>query len=186
MIAAALIFGACCATTPRQAGAGDQGAAVVTIALNLLALWKQEPRDRERAARMETETHADFIDAWRLCARADGGGLLVVIALGTLGFGMADVLLEPYGGQVLDLTVSHDDETDGGLCAWRADRVRHRLRVLGCGRDADRRGAVGHDHRASRPLPPSSPRGHLGSAALFVAGHAGSPASAPACSATAR
>jgi hypothetical protein len=84
-----------------------QGAAVVTVALNLVAMWKQEPRDRARAARMETETHADFIDAWRLFVRGRTAvGLLVVIALGTMGFGMADVLLEPYGGHVLDLTVA--------------------------------------------------------------------------------
>jgi BCD family chlorophyll transporter-like MFS transporter len=33
-------------------------------------------------------------------------GLLVVIGLGTFGFGMADVLLEPYGGQALGLSVA--------------------------------------------------------------------------------
>jgi MFS transporter, BCD family, chlorophyll transporter len=82
-----------------------QGAAVITIALNLTALWKQEPRDRARANRIET--HPEFIDAWRLFVRGRTAiGLLVVIALGTMGFGMADVLLEPYGGQVLDLSVS--------------------------------------------------------------------------------
>jgi BCD family chlorophyll transporter-like MFS transporter len=32
--------------------------------------------------------------------------LLVVIGLGTMGFGMADVLLEPYGGHVLDFSVA--------------------------------------------------------------------------------
>ena len=32
--------------------------------------------------------------------------LLTVIALGTAGFGMADVLLEPYGGQVLQMSVA--------------------------------------------------------------------------------
>jgi BCD family chlorophyll transporter-like MFS transporter len=93
--------------TPGKLVQVVQGAAVVTVALNLVALWKQEPRDRARAARMETETHADFIDAWRLFVRGRTAvGLLVVIALGTMGFGMADVLLEPYGGQVLDLSVA--------------------------------------------------------------------------------
>ena len=108
MIAAALIFGYLLQDyTPGKLVQVVQGAAVVTIALNLLALWKQEPRDRARAARMETETHADFIDAWRLFVRGKTAvGLLVVIALGTMGFGMADVLLEPYGGQVLDLSVA--------------------------------------------------------------------------------
>jgi BCD family chlorophyll transporter-like MFS transporter len=32
--------------------------------------------------------------------------LLAVIALGTAGFGMADVLMEPFGGQVLAMTVA--------------------------------------------------------------------------------
>jgi BCD family chlorophyll transporter-like MFS transporter len=32
--------------------------------------------------------------------------LLAVIACGTAGFGMADVILEPFGGQVLGMTVS--------------------------------------------------------------------------------
>jgi BCD family chlorophyll transporter-like MFS transporter len=40
-------------------------------------------------------------------ARADGIiRLLVVICLGTFGFGMADALLEPYGGQVLGLSIA--------------------------------------------------------------------------------
>jgi BCD family chlorophyll transporter-like MFS transporter len=108
MIAAALIFGAFLSDySPGKLVRVVQGAAVVTVALNLLALWKQEPRDRDRARRMETETHADFIDAWRLFVRGRTAvGLLVVIGLGTMGFGMADVLLEPYGGQVLDLSVA--------------------------------------------------------------------------------
>jgi BCD family chlorophyll transporter-like MFS transporter len=134
---------------------------------------------------METETHADFIDAWRLFVRGRTAvGLLAVIALGTMGFGMADVLLEPYGGQVLDLTVAHDDTADRGLARRHADRVRHRLRVLGCGRDpADVAG--GARIGASRPSPPSSlppiwAAGALRGWARWLAG------SAPACSATAR
>ena len=39
--------------------------------------------------------------------------LLVIIGLGTFGFGMADVLLEPYGGQALNFSVGRDNETDG-------------------------------------------------------------------------
>jgi BCD family chlorophyll transporter-like MFS transporter len=106
MIASALIFGWLLQDyTPGKLVRVVQGAAVVTVALNLLALWKQEPRDRERANRVET--HPEFIDAWRLFVRGRTAiGLLVVIALGSMGFGMADVLLEPYGGQVLDLSVA--------------------------------------------------------------------------------
>ncbi|PWK62571.1 PucC family protein [Roseicyclus mahoneyensis] len=106
MIASALIFGWLLQDyTPGRLIRVVQGAAVVTVALNLIALWKQEPRDRARANRVET--HPEFIDAWRLFVRGRTAvGLLIVIALGTMGFGMADVLLEPYGGQVLDLSVA--------------------------------------------------------------------------------
>ncbi|MBF9061228.1 MFS transporter [Rhodobacterales bacterium HKCCSP123] len=106
MIGSALVFGWLLEPyTPGKLVQVVQGAAVVTVTLNLLALWKQEPRDRARAARVET--HPEFRDAWRMLVEGRTAvGLLVVIALGTMGFGMADVLLEPYGGQVLDLSVA--------------------------------------------------------------------------------
>jgi BCD family chlorophyll transporter-like MFS transporter len=82
-----------------------QGSAVVTIALNGLAMWKQEARNRTRAETPQPVVR--FADAWaRLAARPGMLRLLAVIALGTAGFGMADVLLEPYGGQVLHMTVA--------------------------------------------------------------------------------
>jgi BCD family chlorophyll transporter-like MFS transporter len=106
MIASALIFGWLLVDyTPGRLIQVVQGAAVITIALNLLALWKQEPRDRERAARSPVQQ--EFRDAWAMFIKGKTAvGLLVVIALGTMGFGMADVLLEPYGGQVLNLSVA--------------------------------------------------------------------------------
>lgn len=82
-----------------------QGTAVVTVVLNGLAMWKQEARDRQRAQRPRDE--AGFAEAWAgLAARPGMLRLLAVIACGTAGFGMADVLLEPFGGQVLDMTVA--------------------------------------------------------------------------------
>ena len=42
----------------------------------------------------------------RFRAGAHATRRLVVVGLGTMAFGMADVLLEPYGGQVLDWSVS--------------------------------------------------------------------------------
>jgi MFS transporter, BCD family, chlorophyll transporter len=106
MIGAALVFGWLLEPyTPGRLIQVVQGAAVVTIVLNLIALWKQEPRDRARAASLQAEPA--FRDAWRLFMQGRSAvGLLVVIALGTMGFGMADVVLEPYGGQVLNMAVS--------------------------------------------------------------------------------
>jgi len=82
-----------------------QGAAIVTIFVNVFAIWKQESRDRSRA--MAAVPQPEFGDAWRIFIRGEGAmGRLIVIGLGTAAFGMADVLLEPYGGQVLGMTVS--------------------------------------------------------------------------------
>ena len=106
MIASAFIFGALLENyTPGRLIQTIQGAAVVTIVLNAVAMWKQEARDRSRAAAPPTDF--GFADAWgRLTRRTSVVRLLIVIALGTAGFGMADVLLEPYGGQVLDMSVA--------------------------------------------------------------------------------
>jgi BCD family chlorophyll transporter-like MFS transporter len=46
-------------------------------------------------------------------------GCWSVIALGTMGFGMADVLLEPYGGQVLGLTVAQTTKLTAVLALAR-------------------------------------------------------------------
>ncbi|WP_299882317.1 PucC family protein [uncultured Sulfitobacter sp.] len=83
-----------------------QGAAVVTLLLNVIALWKQE-----RVAPMSQEERSapmpQFKDAWHdLTSGTEAGRLLVVIFLGTLAFNMQDVLLEPYGGEILGLSVS--------------------------------------------------------------------------------
>lgn len=83
-----------------------QGAALVTLLLNLIALWKQEkmsPMTREERA----APRPLFRDAWRdFAAGGQAGRLLVVVFLGTMGFNMQDVLLEPYGGEILGLSVS--------------------------------------------------------------------------------
>ena len=109
MVGAAFIYGALLEDyTPGRLIQVIQGTAVVTIALNLIALWQQEPRDRVRATAMRERTETPrFSDSWRKFIRYDGAlRLLVVIGLGTFAFGMADVLLEPYGGQVLAMSVA--------------------------------------------------------------------------------
>lgn len=106
MMISALIFGALLADyTPGRMIQVIQGAALLTVTLNLIAVWKQEPRDRGRASR--PPPNDDFKAAWQAFIAGDAAtSRLIVIALGTLGFGMADVLLEPYGGQVLGLSVA--------------------------------------------------------------------------------
>lgn len=82
-----------------------QGCGLATLILNVIALWKQEkvrPMSRtEREAPMPP-----FAEAWRQLAAQPGViRLLVSVVLGTLAFNMQDVLLEPYGGQILGLSV---------------------------------------------------------------------------------
>jgi BCD family chlorophyll transporter-like MFS transporter len=106
MIVSAFVYGALLENySPGRLIQVIQGSAVVTVVLNGLAMWKQEARNRARGAAPQPVIR--FADAWaRLAARQGMLRLLVVIALGTAGFGMADVLLEPFGGQVLDMTVA--------------------------------------------------------------------------------
>ncbi len=83
-----------------------QGAAVVTLALNVLALWKQESVRPMSKAEREAPRPL-FRDAWADYTRGgQAGRLLAVVFLGSLAFNMQDVLLEPYGGEVLGLSVS--------------------------------------------------------------------------------
>jgi len=80
-----------------------QGAAVVGIVLNLIALWKQEkvtPMSRaDRAA-----PRPRFKEAWAdLLAGGQAGRLLAVVFFGTIAFNMQDLLLEPNGVEILGL-----------------------------------------------------------------------------------
>jgi len=82
-----------------------QGAALVTVALNAIALWKQEARDPVRATQPPASIR--FREAWELYT--EGGRatrLLVALALGAVGFSMQEVLLEPFGGEMLGMGVA--------------------------------------------------------------------------------
>jgi BCD family chlorophyll transporter-like MFS transporter len=97
-----------------------QGAALATMALNLFALWQQEPRGAPRRGPEPGGAEADadgaeggeggagsFRASWRaFLAGGPASRLLVAVGLGGAGFNMQDVLLEPYGGELLGLSVS--------------------------------------------------------------------------------
>ncbi len=92
--------------TPLELIQVIQGAAVLTLVLNVIALWKQETvRPMSKAER--SADSPTFRDAWADYANGGSAGrLLVVVFLGTMAFNMQDVLLEPYGGEILGLSVS--------------------------------------------------------------------------------
>lgn len=82
-----------------------QGSAVVTMILNCIALWKQEARRAN--LRPDGVPRASFRDTWNsFSSRERTRRRLIATALGTAGFSMQDVLLEPYGGKILHLPVS--------------------------------------------------------------------------------
>jgi BCD family chlorophyll transporter-like MFS transporter len=82
-----------------------QGAAAVTMVVNVIALWKQEARDPARTSRARDD-QPDFKTSWRLfAARPNTKRFLVALGLGTVAFAMQDTLLEPYGGEILHLEV---------------------------------------------------------------------------------
>jgi len=84
-----------------------QGTAVFTIVVNMISLWKQEARVRGVVEYAKGERRPMFREAWRTFS--SGGQavrLLVASGLGFFAFNLQDVLLEPYGGEVLGLSVS--------------------------------------------------------------------------------
>jgi MFS transporter, BCD family, chlorophyll transporter len=119
-----------------------QGAAVVVIGLNVVAMWKQEARDPSMMRRPPEDP--DFRAAWRaFTANAGAVRFLLVVALGTAAFNMQDIVLEAYGGEILKLSVAETTMltalSAGGaltafcLSAWLLTRGRdpHRLAAAG-------------------------------------------------------
>jgi MFS transporter, BCD family, chlorophyll transporter len=91
-----------------------QGAALLTMVLNITALWKQEPRNRART--MSTDADPAFADIWAdFTAQPNAKRLLLAIGVGAMAFAMQDALLEPYGGEILALSVGSTTALTG---AW--------------------------------------------------------------------
>ncbi|MFK7994788.1 MAG: PucC family protein [Granulosicoccus sp.] len=106
MLFSALIFGSALQDfSPGQLVRVIQGAAVATVFLNFVAMWQQETIAQGK----DKVTTADptFTESWnRFCEGEGAVRQLVIVGFGTLAFGMADVLLEPFGGHVLNMSVS--------------------------------------------------------------------------------
>ncbi|WP_029059932.1 BCD family MFS transporter [Stappia stellulata] len=82
-----------------------QGAAVVTVLINVVALWKQEPRRPQATqAGREVQGFKEALAAYR--QNPHMARFLIGVGLGSAAFSMQDVLLEPYGGEILGLSVS--------------------------------------------------------------------------------
>lgn len=106
MAGSALVFGWLLTDfTPKILIQIVQGAAVVSLVLNAIAIWKQEKQNKH-ITRHDRE-RPSFQAQWQRFIRGGRAArLLIATGLGTAGFTMQDVLLEPYGGEVLALSVS--------------------------------------------------------------------------------
>ena len=83
-----------------------QGMAVITILLNFTALWKQEARVPHYKRTAPVAPDPTFRESWDLFLGKEKTVLrLIAVGLGTLAFSMSDIVLEPYGGEVLKLGV---------------------------------------------------------------------------------
>jgi len=118
------------------------GAAVATMVLNLIALWKQEPRRPDRTH--PSLERPSFKQAWREFSQGGKATqLLIALGLGTAGFQMQDILLEPYGGQVLGLSVSQTTFLTALLAGGTLVACGLAAYVLGRGSDPCRLSAFG-------------------------------------------
>jgi BCD family chlorophyll transporter-like MFS transporter len=119
-----------------------QGAAVLTMVLNVIALWKQEPRNRV-VTRVERDD-PPFAELWASFAgQTHASRLLLAIGIGSMAFAMQDALLEPYGGEILSLPVGATTALTGAwsfgalaafaLGAQKLGQGAHPLRLAGLG-----------------------------------------------------
>jgi len=142
-IVSALVFGRLLADfSPGRLVQVIQGAGLATMVLNVVALWKQETRrpPRGRAA----PVHAGFRATWQqFIAQPLALRRLVAIGLGTVAFSMQDVLLEPYGGQVLGMSVGSTTSLTATLAAGGLIGFGWASGVLGRGADPFRMAAGG-------------------------------------------
>ncbi|MEL6463409.1 MAG: PucC family protein [Pseudomonadota bacterium] len=134
MVVSALVFGLLLDVyTPGRLIQCIQGVAVLTVVLNGIALWKQEARVRVPEGHPPVATPS-FSEAWSaFVAQAQTRRLLVLIALGTFAFGMADVVLEPYGGQILQLSVAETTRLTATLALGTVLGFGYASRTMGRG-----------------------------------------------------
>ncbi len=119
-----------------------QAVAVMTLVLNVIALWKQEARSRLR--KPGTPLEQNFQQAWQsFCHGAHTLRRLLAVGLGTMAFTMEDVLLEPYGGEILNLSVSTTTMLTATLALGGLMGFAWASRVLSKGEDAYRMASWG-------------------------------------------
>ena len=142
MIVSALLFGTALKEfNPAKLIQVIQASALITIVLNVISLWKQEARDPQA----RTAQHdLSFKEALRAFANgAHSIRRLIAVAFGTMAFSMNEVLLEPYGGQILGMSVSETTALTAILAAGGLIGFSWASRVLSKGSDPFRMASLG-------------------------------------------
>ncbi len=117
-----------------------QGSALVVAALNLTALWKQEARQTKRGEREPD----GFSKNWRqLIELPHMKRFLWSVGIGSCAFSMQDIILEPYGGEVLGLNVSFTSSLTALSAAGALIAFAFSAKLMGRGLDACRVSAIG-------------------------------------------
>ena len=144
MVLAAVVFGLALADFSQlRLIQVIQGCAAMTLVLNFIAMWKQEARDPSRTDGMQAGGRS-FLDSVRILRSvASWDRRLLAAGLGTAGFTMQDVLLEPYGGQILGLGVGATTGLSALLAGGGALGFIAGARRLSAGADAHRLAAYG-------------------------------------------
>lgn len=129
--------------SPTRLVAVVQGAALTTMVLNTLALWKQEARGTVVRAEADA-ARPPFREVWqRFAAQPHTRRFLVAVALGTAAFNMQDIVLEPYGGAILKLPVAATSLLTAGMALGSVIAFAIAARLLQRGFDAHRLAALG-------------------------------------------
>jgi MFS transporter, BCD family, chlorophyll transporter len=119
-----------------------QGVAITQMLLNIVALWKQEARNPALTA--PSRERPQFSQSWARFRAAGGSArMLIAVALGTAGFSMQDILLEPYGAQVLNLTVGQTTALTAFFALGTLAGFAIAARTLGRGGDPYRLAGIG-------------------------------------------
>ncbi len=143
MVVSALVFG----TLLQDFSAVEliqiiQAVAVITVVLNGIAMWKQESRNPQL-----TDPNAPritFAGAWKsFSAAGRAQRLLVAVGLGTAGFSMQDILLEPFGGEVFGMSVGQTTWLTATLAAGTLIGFAFSARQLSRGGDPYRLASLG-------------------------------------------
>ncbi len=145
MVGASLVFGVLLAEySHTRLVQVVQGSAVACVLLNAVALWKQEPRNSLRSKAASDAPKEGYLVHWRrFAAQGRVRRFLLAVGLGTAAFNMQDIILEPYGGEILHLGVSATTQLTALMAGGALIAFAIAARALGRGGDPHRVAAVG-------------------------------------------